>query len=373
MHNRDFLSLSGDTHRLFFLFDFWNFCKLQNCLRCCLRSYISKHVMSRLIVKNVPAYLNEERLKEHFSTQGGVVTDTKILRRHDGTSRRFGFVGFKREEEAQEALKYFNRTFIDTCKIDVGIAKAITDEPQIRKKEHSQDASDGQQKSAKVAPQTTSSDVSKKNSKNAKGVSFDQFMAIMAPKKKRKTWQNEEGQDGEGTLDSMDFQVEDEKKSRKVKRSKNNDEANDDAEVVTGRLGESLQADAEDLSNEPVQDEGMTDLDYMYKRMKRKVGEDLEVDDQKFEQSDSEKEEDDDKKSEVSEDSVDPIMVRKQQEEKRQLEEKAGQDEANVDTIMTSGRLFIRNLPFEATEEDLESYFAKYGAVSQVSSPPMTI
>ena len=34
---------------------------------------------------------------------------------------------------------------------------------------------------------------------------------------------------------------------------------------------------------------------------------------------------------------------------------------------MTTGRLFVRNLPFSAKEEELEAYFSRYGDVSQVS------
>ena len=41
------------------------------------------------------------------------------LLRRDGASRQFGFVGFRSAEEAADALKYFNRTFIDTSRIVV--------------------------------------------------------------------------------------------------------------------------------------------------------------------------------------------------------------------------------------------------------------
>ena len=70
---------------------------------------------SRLIVKNLPKYYNEEKLKEHFGTKGAI-TDAKIMRKGN-LSRRFGFVGFKTEEEAIAARKYFNSTYIDTCKV----------------------------------------------------------------------------------------------------------------------------------------------------------------------------------------------------------------------------------------------------------------
>ena len=35
----------------------------------------------------------------------------------DGKSRQFAFIGYRTNEEAEEALKYFNNTYIDTCKI----------------------------------------------------------------------------------------------------------------------------------------------------------------------------------------------------------------------------------------------------------------
>lgn len=35
----------------------------------------------------------------------------------DGKSRQFGFVGFRTEQEAEEALKYFNKSYLDTCRI----------------------------------------------------------------------------------------------------------------------------------------------------------------------------------------------------------------------------------------------------------------
>ena len=52
---------------------------------------------SRIIVKNLPKHLTEERMRAHFAHDGKFqVTDAKIIRK--GTkSRQFGFVGFKLE------------------------------------------------------------------------------------------------------------------------------------------------------------------------------------------------------------------------------------------------------------------------------------
>ena len=57
--------------------------------------------MSRLIVKNIPKHLKEVDLANHFATKGGTVTDAKIMFKND-RSRKFGFVGFKNEEQAKE-------------------------------------------------------------------------------------------------------------------------------------------------------------------------------------------------------------------------------------------------------------------------------
>lgn len=41
----------------------------------------------------------------------------------DGQSRQFGFVGFRSVEEAQAAIKYFNRTFMGALRITVEFAE----------------------------------------------------------------------------------------------------------------------------------------------------------------------------------------------------------------------------------------------------------
>lgn len=80
--------------------------------------------MSRLIVKNLPVYLTQDRLRKHFESTdgpGGTLTDVKLVLNADGTSRRFGFIGYKTPAEAERAQKWFNRTFVDSSRITVDI------------------------------------------------------------------------------------------------------------------------------------------------------------------------------------------------------------------------------------------------------------
>jgi multiple RNA-binding domain-containing protein 1 len=47
---------------------------------------------TRLIIKNVPKHIKDADFKAHFA-KFGTITDAKIMRRPDGHSRQFGFIG----------------------------------------------------------------------------------------------------------------------------------------------------------------------------------------------------------------------------------------------------------------------------------------
>jgi multiple RNA-binding domain-containing protein 1 len=82
--------------------------------------------MSRLIIKNLPSYITPARLQDHFESKkgpGGTLTDVKVALKPDGTSRRFGFVGYRTEKEASMAKEWFDKTFIDSTRVSVGITE----------------------------------------------------------------------------------------------------------------------------------------------------------------------------------------------------------------------------------------------------------
>lgn len=49
----------------------------------------------------------------------GTVTDCSLKFTKDGKFRKFGFVGFISEEEANRALKHLNKSFVDTSRVTV--------------------------------------------------------------------------------------------------------------------------------------------------------------------------------------------------------------------------------------------------------------
>lgn len=75
-------------------------------------------------------------MRKRFS-QKGEITDIQLK-----SEKRNAFIGFKTSEQAQEAIDYFNKTFINSCKISVKAAKGfivnkninqIVDEPPSKK------------------------------------------------------------------------------------------------------------------------------------------------------------------------------------------------------------------------------------------------
>ncbi|KAK9877154.1 hypothetical protein WA026_016897 [Henosepilachna vigintioctopunctata] len=81
--------------------------------------------MSRLIVKNLPKIVTEDRLNEIFS-QHGVVTDIQ-LKYKNGKFREFAFIGYQNENEAIKAVESLNDTFISTRKIKVELCSLLGD------------------------------------------------------------------------------------------------------------------------------------------------------------------------------------------------------------------------------------------------------
>nr|XP_050028787.1 probable RNA-binding protein 19 [Dermacentor andersoni] len=87
--------------------------------------------MSRIVVKNLPKKIKEDRLREFFSTKG-TVTDLQLKYTKEGVFRRFAFVGFKDEAQAAAAKEYFNNSYLDTSKLQVELCAALGDSQKPR-------------------------------------------------------------------------------------------------------------------------------------------------------------------------------------------------------------------------------------------------
>lgn len=81
---------------------------------------------SRLVVLSLPSDLDNAGLSAHFSTLDLPMTDVKILRKKDGTSRRMAFIGYSSAFDAAKAKDWFDNTWLRGSKIKVDFALPVS-------------------------------------------------------------------------------------------------------------------------------------------------------------------------------------------------------------------------------------------------------
>ncbi|CAG9806152.1 unnamed protein product [Chironomus riparius] len=348
--------------------------------------------MSRLIVKNLPKVVNEQKLRKLFE-QKGTVTDVQ-LKYKDGKFRQFGFIGYENEGSALEAVNYFNDTFFGTSKIKVEVCAALGDESKpkswskyakdseafIKKTENSKQA----ENEGVVDEKTKVKKIDAIINEYKEDPEFQEFMKSHA--KDKLIWQNDINT---GTKVDQDEQ-EGEESDDDTKLA--NQEISD-AEYMKKLMGSSDKA-------EPITFEKKTkNLLKLYtikvrnipKKLKREelkkffrpskahsvripknsnfgyVGFKLERDMKRALSKDKsflngkqlhvyefthQKEESEVKTSKIN-------CRWQEQEDKLKGEE----------DICESGKLFFRNLPYTVTEDDVQTVFEKYGNVVEVNVP----
>lgn len=354
---------------------------------------------TRICVKNLPKYVTEDRLRELFS-QKGEITDAKLMRTKNGKSRQFAFIGFRTEPEAGEAIKYFNKSYIDTFRITCEIAHKVGDPSLPRPwSQYSLKKEEKATEVKKLAGAKNSSLVgSKEERKNLKKGSenydtkLQEFLEVMQPRMKSKLWANDTlitntaGQN----VNLGEKQIQ--KKEEHNDKSFPVDVDLDEHETVERRLSDSHETKK---PHNLAHDEFISDMDYFKSRVKQKWS-DSESSDDDNNDNDSDKNDDNDYKEDRSgslKESIESQDARKVDpkgsnttlkevvpEEEVEEEEHSHDSDSGIskpghlasslkdekEVVLETGRLFVRNLPYTANEEELEEHFSKFGDVSQV-------
>lgn len=358
--------------------------------------------MSRICVKNLPKYVAEDRLREVFS-QKGEVTDAKLMRTKDGKSRQFAFIGFRTENEALEAIKYFNKSYLDTCRITCEIARKVGDPNtprpwsrySLKKQEKVTETEENSGSKSLTILGAKGEKKKDRKSREIEDPQLQEFLLVMEPRVKSKMWANDmliaptADQTGKITTKDSTAKGESREGMALVQVESNN------ASVHVASNKDRRVAGSHDLgkSQNIAHDEVISDMDYFKSRMRTNwsdSGSDSDVNDSKdhIEGDDdlSDKDDNDSVKEEVK--AHDYQMSQKGEHEsltrdatqvaveRASLED--GDDEhrptenlssslkdSNVDVLET-GRLFVRNLPYTATEDEIQELFSKYGDVSLV-------
>ncbi|KAG7031177.1 MRD1, partial [Cucurbita argyrosperma subsp. argyrosperma] len=322
-------------------------------------------VLSRICVKNLPKHIDDHRLRTLFSEKGEI-TDVKLMRTKDGKSRQFAFIGFRTEHEAQEAIRYFNKSFLNTHRIACEIAWKVGD-PKIPRpwSKHSKEEKGTKDKTEVEDDKSKSLLGSKKEGDNLKlriqddDPKIQEFLQVTQPRINSKLWAND-------TLTAP----EDGKSKEKASKMK----------TVGGRRMELVNVDGDKaeetqtaLHKNPAHDDKISDMEYFKSRVK-KTWSDSETSDV----DNSDEDESIKKKLEIRDvpmvDSKLPLKTKAKEEghsnhcdaDILNREKSSSTLEDKKDEMLESGRLFVRNLPYAATEEELEEHFRRYGTVSEV-------
>ncbi|KAM6575210.1 hypothetical protein CsatA_023537 [Cannabis sativa] len=335
--------------------------------------------MSRICVKNLPKYAAEDRLREFFSKKGEI-TDAKLMRTKDGKSRQFAFIGYRTEHEAEAAIKYFNKSYFDTCRISCEIAHKVGD-PNIPRpwsrhssKTDEKTTKDGNKVSAIKKSILMGSEREKNNLKedsNNMGTQVQEFLQVMQPRVKSKLWAN----------DTLITSTTNNDRKVREKQTHSNKESIEKSATIHTESDEddnteyTLSPDKQVSNNlgSPAHDDVISDMEYFKSRVKKNWSESESSDsDDNEDDNDSSKEipiEQDVKEKVPNEklNSLETEVSRKEDEEKAYHEDfDADMHEQDDKEVIETSRLFIRNLPYTATEEELEELFSKFGTVSEV-------
>lgn len=328
--------------------------------------------MSRIIVKGLPKYLTEERLKTHFLERlkqvhpneevQSFITDCKILKNRNGESRKFAFIGYKLESDSLDAVKYFDGSYIDTSKLEVGIAKSFADPnvPQSMREKRREALKRLREKEDELLErkrQRIDNDTLKKSnidSEISKDKKLQEFINTMKPSNHVTSWESiTSGKDA--LIDDVECVnpllsqalalkannenekvTDDEKLSEMESESEYIDLKNDDNEILNVESYEKHSQDDNIARNEQI-----SDMDWLKNRRIRIKNED----------SLPQREDDENVISQCE-----PLV------ETPQLSE----EEKNILKIRSTGRLFLRNILYTATENDFRELFLPFGELQEV-------
>ncbi|XP_017602024.1 PREDICTED: probable RNA-binding protein 19 [Corvus brachyrhynchos] len=303
--------------------------------------------------------MKQDRFRKLFAAFG-TLTDCCLKYTKDGRFRKFGFIGYKSEDEAQAALNHFNKSFVDTSRVTVELCKSFGDptKPKAWSK-HSQKAPASEKQPEKplasAAPAGTKKDKKKKDPVgNLKELQedkrFQEFLVVHQKRSQVATWANdtlaEEAKKGKpAAADYLNF---DSDESEEL--SEGGDGPSEDEEDIKGKKGGKKAATSKELS----------DMDYL----KSKVVEDSSSSSSAEEEAESEEEEEESGTEEDSgieethpEKRGKPKAQQTEQETPMGKKKKGSTLEGSSGAASTRFTVKLRGAPSNITEQKIREFF----------------
>ncbi|KAK9450117.1 uncharacterized protein V1518DRAFT_413033 [Limtongia smithiae] len=318
--------------------------------------------MSRIIVKNLPPTLTDDKLRQHFSEHGGAITDCKLMRLRSGQSRGFGFIGFRRKEDAVEAVKYFDRTYIGMAKIEVGLARSVNDDAVARAEAKRAAAAVAAAAQAAEVAKTAATNKRRKIAQEETSANQDpklrEYLEAMKPRTNERTWANDDDFSVEpvSTNTTEVDETEDADTSKTMSSSQESKKFAPKSKTAHQERNASPVGEPdEDRPNLATTD--ITDDDWLLARRKRIT--------------DKESPAEQETEVIVATDEQDVVELPSEESPESDVADKKEKTdvEINSESIRLTRRLFVRNLSYICSEEDLTELFSAFGPLEEVHIP----
>jgi multiple RNA-binding domain-containing protein 1 len=351
---------------------------------------------SRIFVRGLPPRFTEDDVRRHFAKFP--VTDVKFF-----PHRRIGYVGYKTPEDAAKAVKYFNKTFINLTRIHAEIARPVSTLcdaarrgarlplSQISDKELPK--SRRQQRIEKSVPahdeyiaplQESALKRKRDQDEQEQDPKLKEFLQVYQAPSKTNIWTNGDSHFG-GPVAAAESTAE----AAVVPVPVPEDESEDDYQVITKKPRTASEAPKAPASSEPIagaastemgadealpqedavdhddgppsQDRGVvSDIDWLRSRTNRVL--DLVQDDEQPSLEMPEPE-----PAPQLGRATSPSAAGQPVEAVQPSVQQAEIDPSTeMDKIRETGRLYLRNLHFDVTEDEIREHFSKFGRLEEV-------
>eukprot|EP01059_Diplonema_ambulator_P013395 TRINITY_DN23921_c0_g1_i1.p1 TRINITY_DN23921_c0_g1~~TRINITY_DN23921_c0_g1_i1.p1 ORF type:complete len:805 (+),score=309.84 TRINITY_DN23921_c0_g1_i1:28-2415(+) len=307
---------------------------------------------SRLRVTGLPKDADQKRLKAFFAPCGQV-TDCAIIRNKQNNRPRMAFLGFRSEEAAANALRKMNNTFLGTSKLTVEFAKQYGNE-DIEKKAWS-----AHTKKKVAAKEAAEAEKAREAEEEEARLRAEKEAEVAA--KKRKT---EEVKDRnlknflEATKGTSSRKIWDNDLEEAAAPAVQGEESSDDGDASVASL------DSQDIEERQNAIGGMSDMDFLKSKQGADKGKVKEKKEKETPKEGTPQAKEAPKRKVVRSNCL-QIDDAPPPPSEAELEAKAAEE------ILETGRLYLTNLPFAATEEEVQELCSKYGTVAE-SHVPLT-
>jgi len=335
--------------------------------------------VSRIFIRGLPPSLSETDFKKHFGSQG-TITDSRLF-----SDRRIGYVGYKTPDEANRAVKYFNRTFIKMSKIAVELARPVEESMPFKRQGY------GKQGAYELPIADQQNNLKRKRESqvdNKPDTKIDpklqEYLEVMQPRSKSKRTDDfqlagtsdtlptsgepiveDEGEASDGEYQSLQAKKSLPKESRRPANppqpAANNAQTLEGAEDSTSADEPTIPVNNNEVVSGPT-----SDADWLRSKTSRLLG--LNDD----EAGEQENDDDTNAGNALAEaQNVHPQRTARVQEEVQtqqteEQEEKTPSVDEIEQKIQASARLYLRNLSYAVTEDDLRKRFTEYGDLQEV-------